>query len=125
MPTVPVPSYKEIDKLKGNKKFQALMDQAIELKGDINVLTEQYDEIKRDLDKILEAAAVEGSVEYNGWRVVVVDKEGKPKVNMKKLLRVLGPKGPSLLRQAMEPGTPSHYVQISPPKAEKEVADDE
>ena len=115
MPHVDTPNYHEYAKLRNNRTFKSLMEQAIELAADIKVLETQYKDVKESLDKLLAEAEVEGSVLYNGWRVSIINKEGKPKLDMKKLLRILGPKGPTLVKQAMEPGKPSHYVQISPP----------
>lgn len=116
----PTPEYTENSKLRNNRAFKALMEQAIELSADIKVLDEQLRDIKSQLDDQLKAAAVEGSIGYNGWRVSIIDKAGTPKLNMKKLLNLLGPKGTSLVKQAMTPGTPSHYIQLVGPKKEGE-----
>ncbi len=124
MPNIPVPEFTEYTKLKNSKTFKALMEQGMQLRQDIDVLEAQMAEVKEGLDKLLVSAEVEGSVAYNGWQVRIVEKEGKPKVDMKKLLTVLGPKGPSILKQAMVDGKPSRYVQLSSPKPAKD-GDDE
>lgn len=107
--------WEDVPELADNRTFRALMDQATELAGDIKILEGQYNETRKEIDEIFKAGNVSGGVMYNGWRVNVVDSSGKPKVNMSKLLRLLGPKGPSLVKQAMEPGKPTHYIQITPP----------
>jgi hypothetical protein len=122
MPFIDVPSYEEFEVLKSGR-FRSLMDSATELKNDIAVLEAQLAEVKDEIDKELAEAEVTGSVMYNGWRVSVVNTEGRPKLDKKKLLRLLGAKGPSLFKQAMIPGVPKHYIQITSPK-EKEDTDE-
>lgn len=123
MPFVPIPEYSEVEGLRSNRKFKSLMDQAIQLSGDMKRLKEEYDDIRESLDKVLKDAEVTGSITYNGYRATIIESEGKPKVNMKKLLAVLGPKGPSIIKKAMDPGKPTHYIQIAPLRDNAEVAE--
>lgn len=116
--------YGEVNELRNNRTFKALMEQAIELSGDVKVLDNQYREVRSQIDDVFKEANVAGGVMYNGWRVNVIETEGRPKLNMKKLLRLLGPNGPTLIKQAMEPGVPTRYVQITPPSRTTEEDDE-
>jgi hypothetical protein len=125
MPFVKPPEYTEVPALKNSKKFKALMDRAIELRGDMAVLEGLLNETKEELDDILVGGNVEGSVTYKGWRVQVINKVGPSRIDKKKLLALLGPTGPKILKQALIPGSPSRYVQISAPTVQKEGDNDE
>jgi hypothetical protein len=119
----PVPDFSEIEPLKNDAVFKSLMEQAIELASDIKILTDQYQEVREELNAHLTELKVTGSVTFNKWRLSVIDSEGRQKLNMKKLLRLLGPHGPTLVKQATDKGNPIHYVQLTPPG--KETKDDE
>lgn len=120
MPFVEVPKYTEFDDLRTNKTFRVLMDTAIELKIEIEALEAELAEVKEDIEVELAAAAVDGSVDYMGYRVCVVDKVGSPRLDRKKLLKLLGPKGVEIMQKATVIGKPSHYVSLTSPKQEEE-----
>lgn len=115
MPYVAVPDYTEFKTLKGNKAFKSAFDEAIDIKQQIAALEERFDALKDDLEAELVAADAGKAVTYNGWRVQIVDKEGSLKLDKKKLLKLLGPKGVEILTKASVKGKPSHYVQIVSP----------
>lgn len=72
-------------------------------------------DLKETTEAELIAGEVSGTVDYNGWTIVVVDTPGTPKLDKKKLLSLLGPDGVQLLKRAMTPGKPSHFVRLTPP----------
>lgn len=120
MPFVEVPKYTEFEELRTNKTFRTLMDEAIDIKQRIEVLESDLMAVKDEIEIELAAAAVDGSVEYKGYRVCVVDKAGSPRLDRKKLLKLLGPKGVEIMQKATIIGKPSHYVSLTAPKQEEE-----
>lgn len=120
MPFVEVPKYVDFDGLKTNKTFRALMDEAISIKQEIENLELALAEVKEDIEVELVAADVDGSVDYKGYRVCVIDKAGSPRLDRKKLLKLLGPKGVEIMQKATVIGKGSHYVSLTSPKEEKD-----
>lgn len=118
MPFVEVPKYTEFEELRTNKTFRFLMDEAIDIKRRIEELNDELSVVKDNIEVELAAAAVEGSVDYKGYRVCVVDKVGSPRLDRQKLLKLLGPKGVEIMQKATVIGKPSHYVSLTSPKEE-------
>lgn len=128
MPFVEVPSYTEFDHLKKSKAFRTAFNEAIEVRQQMEALEQRLGELKDELEAELLVAEIEPgtSIDYEGWRVLVVDKPGSKKLDKKKLLTVLKKslgseaKAVGVLKQAMVEGKPSHYVQIVSPKDKPE-----
>lgn len=119
MPFVEVPKYTEFEELK-TKAFRDLMEEGIALKEEIEELERELTRVKDWIEIELAAAGVKGSVDYDGYKVCVVDKAGSPRLDRKKLLKLLGPKGVEIMQKATVIGKPSHYVSLTSPKHEEE-----
>lgn len=126
MPYIPPMKYAENKDLKKSKAFRNAMNRCIEIAVLQKQLKQEADDLRNDViePELIVAGVADQTVDYNGWQVKIIDKQGAAKVDMKRLLTLLGPEGPQLVKKAMKQGAPSHYVQINPPR-EKGTANDE
>lgn len=126
MPQVPVPSYSTFDYLKKSKRFREIMTEATTIRTQMDDLDRQLATLKEEAEAELMTGGVEigQTIDYYGWHLRIVDRPGTPRIDKKRLLKLLGADGVQILKKAMVPGKPSHYVALVSPKDKKEEDDD-